>query len=283
MVQSIQPPLAGHSHINFGVYAVANGIELVFKLRELAKDFDKLRLYTGEYLRNNWEDLRSEASSVVMSIFHGGFLPNSDWTAELREVAKAGGTPLGLFLFERIVGFELRPELVDVEGYGEHWYLRSGMFHQSDIAVDEFADAGEEILLRRYGFELCGRCARGCEKIADELERELTVGLTSQPNRQADTVVKLATVWLDKPRKTGGPTELQRVFVEKLIAFGGKMPHADLCSAGGFYWEDPRKGATNMANRINTRLSNFGELWSIIPEDNGQCLLILNSELKARS
>lgn len=283
MVQSIQPPLAGHSHTNFGVYAVANGIELVFKLRELAKDFDKLRLYTGEYLRNNWEDLRSEASSIVMDIFHGGFLHNSDWTAELREVAKAGRTPISLFLFDCIVGFELRPELVDVEDYGERWYLRSGMFHQSDIAVDEFADAGEEILLRRYGFELCGRCARGCEKIADELERELTVGLTPQPNRQADTVVKLAKVWSDKPKTTGGPTKGQRIFVDTLIASGGRMSHADLSLVGDFDWEDPRKGATNMANRINTRLSNFGELWSIIPEDNGQCLLILNSDLKARS
>ena len=261
---------------------VANGIELVSKLRELAKDFDKLRSYTGEYLRNNWDDLRMGGNYIVMDIFHGGFLHNSDWTAELRDVAKAGRTPIALFLFEHIVGFELRPELVDVEGYGEHWYLRSGMFHQSDIAVDEFADAGEEILLRRYGFELCGRCARGCEKIADELERELSVDLTPQPNRQADTVVKLAKVWLDKPKATGGPTERQRLFVETLIASGGKRSHADLCSAGGFYWEDPRKGAVNMAKRINDRLSTFGELWRIVPQDNGRCLLILNSDLEAR-
>ena len=134
------------------------------------------------------------------------------------------------------------------------------------------ANAQHQLLLTRHLLELTAN-----------LEPRTKTESTPQPNRQADTVVKLARVWLDKPKATGGPTERQRLFVEKLIASGGRMSHADLSLVGDFDWEDPRKGATNMANRINTRLSNFGEPWSIIPEDNSQCLLILNSDLKARS
>jgi hypothetical protein len=61
------------------------------------------------------------------------------------------------------------------------------------------------------------------------------------------------------------------------------MSHADLSVSGGFDWEDSRKGATNMAKRINQTLTNRGELWSIIPEDNSRCLIVLNSELETRS
>ena len=52
---------------------------------------------------------------------------------------------------------------------------------------------------------------------------------------------------------------------------------------GEFGWEDPRKGATNMAKRINKKLSENAEAWCVIPEDNERCLFVLNSELGRRS
>jgi len=95
--------------------------------------------------------------------------------------------------------------------------------------------------------------------------------------------IGLATCWCDKPRNLGGPTNSQATFVDLLIKNGGGMSHADLSVSGGFDWEDSRKGATNMAKRINQTLTNRGELWSIIPEDNSRCLIVLNSELETRS
>jgi hypothetical protein len=102
----------------------------------------------------------------------------------------------------------------------------------------------------------------------------------SQPPPSA---IGLATCWCDKPRNLGGPTNSQATFVDLLIKNGGGMSHADLSVSGGFDWEDSRKGATNMAKRINQTLTNRGELWSIIPEDNSRCLIVLNSELETRS
>jgi hypothetical protein len=89
--------------------------------------------------------------------------------------------------------------------------------------------------------------------------------------------------WSTEPKNLGGPTKDQATFVDLLIKNGGLMSHADLSVSGGFDWEDPRKGATNMAKRINKTLTERGELWSIIPEDNSRCLIVLNSKLETRS
>lgn len=99
----------------------------------------------------------------------------------------------------------------------------------------------------------------------------------------SQSALKLAELWLDEPWALGGPTTNQQRFVENLITSGGSKSHKDLKMVGGFNWDDPRKGATNMAKRINERLSKRGELWSIVPEDRGRCLLVLNSDLEARS
>lgn len=95
--------------------------------------------------------------------------------------------------------------------------------------------------------------------------------------------LELARIWLERPRKTGGPTEGQQRFVAAILGKGGAMSHADVNVTGGFDWDNPRKGATNMARRINGRLSEYGQLWSIIPEDNSRCLIVLDSDLESRS
>jgi hypothetical protein len=97
------------------------------------------------------------------------------------------------------------------------------------------------------------------------------------------SAIDLALCWSTKPRNLGGPTKDQATFVDLLIKNGGLVSHADLSVSGGFDWEDPRKGATNMAKRINIKLARHAELWSIIPEDNSRCLIALNSELETRS
>ncbi|MFO0013780.1 MAG: hypothetical protein ACK553_13640 [Planctomycetota bacterium] len=94
--------------------------------------------------------------------------------------------------------------------------------------------------------------------------------------------LELAKTWLDKPRKLGGPTTPQKTFVGVLIGRDGWESHADLSVKGEFDWEDPRKGATNMTKRINESIDGK-ELWSIIPEDNSGCRIVLNSDLENRS
>jgi hypothetical protein len=97
------------------------------------------------------------------------------------------------------------------------------------------------------------------------------------------SAIDLALCWSTKPRNLGGPTKDQATFVDLLIKNGGLMSHADLSVSGRFDWADSRKGATNMVKRINQTLTERGELWSIIPEDNSRCLIVLNSELETRS
>jgi len=95
--------------------------------------------------------------------------------------------------------------------------------------------------------------------------------------------LELARIWLERPHTTGGPTESQQRFVAAILGNGGAISHVDLRFVGGFTWEDPRKGATNMATRINKTLSESGQLWSIIREDNSRCMIVLNSDLESRS
>jgi hypothetical protein len=94
--------------------------------------------------------------------------------------------------------------------------------------------------------------------------------------------LELAKIWMDKPRALGGPTNPQRIIIELLTTHNGFMRHADLSIAGSFNWEDARKGATNMVKRINEAIKGK-ELWSIIPEDNSGCLIVLNSDREKRS
>jgi hypothetical protein len=102
------------------------------------------------------------------------------------------------------------------------------------------------------------------------------------PPPPATDPLVLARAWLDKPKKLGGPTIDQKTFVALIIKGGGFVSHADLSTGGSFDWVDPRKGATNMVKRINGSIHG-GELWSIIPEDNSGCRIVLNSDLVARS
>lgn len=122
-----------------------------------------------------------------------------------------------------------------------------------------------------------------------ELDRKPTYkSEQSKPVEVSDSqcppsAIGLASCWCDKPRKLGGPTVDQAKFVGLLIDNAGSMSHADLSVSGRFDWEDSRKGATNMSKRINQKLAEHGELWSIIPEDNSRCLIVLNSESETRS
>jgi len=103
------------------------------------------------------------------------------------------------------------------------------------------------------------------------------------PTEPPISAIALAKLWLDKPRTLGGPTNDQKTFITKLTESDGMRTHADLSCLGEFDWRDHRKGATNMAKRINKRLSEYAEAWSVIPEDNSRCLIVLNSELGPRS
>jgi hypothetical protein len=97
-----------------------------------------------------------------------------------------------------------------------------------------------------------------------------------------DWKLNLARTWIEKPRKQGGPTDSQKRFIEAVVDKGGSSSHADICTLGKFdAWEDVRKCASSMAKRINERLLTQKELWSLIPEDNGKCLIVLNSELNS--
>lgn len=148
---------------------------------------------------------------------------------------------------------------------GEDWGL-------SQQQVAEIGDEPEDVEAERNDF--LGDSLTTIEELIGILEA------SPQTKEQPTTPLEFAKTWLDKPRTLGGPTELQKSFVSQLI--GGWMSHADLSVKGSFYWEDPRKGATNMAKRINERIDGK-ELWSIIPEDNSGCRIVLNSDLGKRS
>jgi hypothetical protein len=98
-----------------------------------------------------------------------------------------------------------------------------------------------------------------------------------------DWKLNLARAWIEKPKCAGGPTVDQKKFVTLILEKGGVESHSTLSVSGGFNWEDPRKSAPSMAKRINKRLEKIGEVWSIAPEDNSRCLIVLNTELKFRS
>ena len=91
-----------------------------------------------------------------------------------------------------------------------------------------------------------------------------------------NNAIELAGNWLAKPRKSGGPTRDQSVFVTILVESGGWLSHADLSTKGEFDWEDSRLSARKMADRINKSIKD--EPWKIDPANNSGCLLLLNDQ-----
>ena len=129
------------------------------------------------------------------------------------------------------------------------------------------------------------KSARLMEGYATRLGESSAVDAPKQQEsgeRQAeDWKLNLARAWIEKPRKQGGPTDPQKRFIEAIVNAGGSVSHTDIETAGGFDWDDNRKGASSMAKRINETLLEHKERWRLIPEDNGKCLIVLNSELNS--
>ena len=83
-----------------------------------------------------------------------------------------------------------------------------------------------------------------------------------------------ARKWLTLPSRKGGPSVPQRDVVSWLVESGGHMPHADINFRGEFDWQDVRKGASNLAGRINKKLEANSETWRIVPEDKSGCTIV---------
>jgi hypothetical protein len=225
---------------------------------------------------------------ILSDLSISGALRNLPVMEGLNEIIDAGGTLTRAFLFDHLIGFTLIAKELKDE-YRSAWHFVAGPLYQPPVWVECYRVGQDwESLYKRYGFTLCERSSHGCEMLAEMIEREQTPPSEVTPadvSQQTSTqrALELARIWLERPRKTGGPTEGQQRFVAAILGNGGAMSHVDLRFVGEFTWEDPRKGATNMATRINKTLSESGQLWSIIREDNSRCMIVLNSDLESRS
>lgn len=168
--------------------------ELVARLRALAAKFRNLGTFTGEHFYEIYRDAILDANALVEEIYDAGFLLSIEKMDEVRNIIEASGPHRSLtkmFLFDLIIGFELIPQSEMIEEVApsgrevlrEYWFLKPGLLKQKSIhvAIWRTADVGE--LLKRHGFDLCDRCARGCEMLVEVIEREMAA---QKPIQQAD-------------------------------------------------------------------------------------------------
>jgi hypothetical protein len=171
--------------------------ELVVRLRALAAKFDKLSGYTGEYFHDIWSGVVLDANELVEEIYDAGFLLSIEKMDEVRNIIEASGPHRSLtkmFLFDVIVGFTLIPksELIEevvTDDNGdryvmrEYWFLEPGLLKQKSIHLEDRRTVELDDMHKRHGFELCDRCARGCEMLIEVIEREVAA---HKPIQQAD-------------------------------------------------------------------------------------------------
>lgn len=84
-------------------------------------------------------------------------------------------------------------------------------------------------------------------------------------------------VWLDLPRRLGGPTEPQHNFVSYLVEQNGRARPADISSGCGFDYADPRDGCRKIVARIQKRIAK-SEPWDITAEDRGDVVIFRRPE-----
>jgi hypothetical protein len=148
--------------------------------------------YTGEDSVKHWNTLREDGKTILNHMrYHGAInrmglfksVPNYE------RLGLIGASPRSCYLedaplFKGLVGFELEPRyrsfkadrmtiFMDGSRFTRELCFSSGLIYQPVIAVDpEIAsDSGKLWIVHK--FELLDRCARGCEMIAEIVEREM--------------------------------------------------------------------------------------------------------------
>jgi hypothetical protein len=161
---------------------MADITELVARLRALAAKFDKLGGFTGEYFSEKWGGAVADANRLVEEIYDAGFLLSIEKMDERKKIIDASPQRIAkMFLFDWIVGFTLIPSssmMWETVGNGEevlteYWYLEPGLLEQKPIYVEDRQTIGQDDFYKRYGFDLCDRCERGCEMLIEVIEREM--------------------------------------------------------------------------------------------------------------
>lgn len=166
--------------------------ELLADLRRLGSSFRSLIAYTGDDSIKHWNTLREDGKTILNHMrYHGAInrmglfksVPNYE------RLGLNGASPRSCYLedaplFKGLVGFELEPRYrsfkadrmtiyEDGSRFTRELCFSSGLIFQPVIAVDpEIAsDSGKLWIVHK--FELLDRCARGCEMIAEIVEREM--------------------------------------------------------------------------------------------------------------
>ena len=170
--------------------------ELVVRLRALALKFRNLGTYTGEYFYEIHGDAVVDANALVEEIYDAGFLLSIEGMSEVRnriETSKSFSLTK-ISLFDIIVGFTWNPEPTMIEEVWtdengdrdvlvEYWFVEPGLLKQNPIYIKEWRPTEQDYFQKRHGFELCDRCARGCEMLIEVIEREMAA---QKPIQQAD-------------------------------------------------------------------------------------------------
>lgn len=169
------------------------------ELRRLGHSFRSLISYVGDDSINQWLRLRRDGNLILDDIFYhsltssSGFFKSIDGFQNLE--LSAWDCPTGKnMLFKRLIGFELEPRYRSFKARFAHYFedgsqltrelcFSSGLIFQPVIPVDPSIASDEKQLWVAHKFELCDRCARGCEMLIEVIEREMAA---QKPIQQAD-------------------------------------------------------------------------------------------------
>lgn len=175
---------------------MADIAELVARLRALALKFRNLGTFTGEYFHDIRSGIIFEANRLVEEIYDAGFLLSIEGMSEVRNRIETSKyfSLTKISLFDIIVGFTRNPEPTMIEEVwadengerdvlNEYWFVEPGLLKQSAIHVKDWRPAEQADFLKRHGFDLCDRNARGCEMLIEVIEREMAA---QKPIQQAD-------------------------------------------------------------------------------------------------
>jgi hypothetical protein len=192
---------------------------------------------------------------------------------------------ISFFMFNELVGYD---ELQSTADFPDEYYLCPGLLSKYS-SVLQAIHVGNEVNIdtedvqsarNKYRFEILGYYSHACQVIAKILQNEIT--FTERPSilpqhetfdNKNDPLVA-ARRWIALPSTEGGPSVQQRDVVSWLVESGGHMTHADINFKGEYRWQDIRKGASNLASRINKKLEKNCESWRVVPEDKSGCTIV---------
>ena len=169
------------------------------ELRRLGHSFRSLISYVGDDSISQWLRLRRDGNLILDNIFYhsltssSGFFKSIDGFQNLELSAWDCRTGKNM-LFKRLIGFELEPRYRSFKARFAHYFedgsqltrelcFSSGLIFQPVIPVDPSIASDEKKLWVAHKFELCDRCARGCEILIEVIEREMAA---HKPIQQAD-------------------------------------------------------------------------------------------------